>query len=124
MAKTHLRNTVKSSLRSIKDVPFSGAEIKEIEEIQKHNYNARKQLKEDFCDRNNRMISEVNEYFLRHRKSPVPKYAGKTTMPKVERSVTAPKEQVTSVPLSASNGEIKITFKEMRIEGNTMIFKV
>jgi hypothetical protein len=134
MAKTHLRTNVRSSLKSIKDLPFTGVEIKEMEEIQEKDYWQRKPLKEQFCDRNNRMISEVNEYFKKHKKTPLggskgeanrkAKQQGKKAPMETSSSIRAPREQVTSIPMSAGNGEIRITFKELRVEGNQMIFKV
>ena len=136
MAKTALNvRSLKSSLQSIKDVPFTGAEIKELQLIQEKGYSARKSLKEDFCDRNNRMISEVNEYFMKHKNPPkggkgsytrnlgLPNSPlGRSVATAIEK-VRAPKGQITTVPLE-TKGEIKITFRSMRVEGNVITFEL
>lgn len=117
-----------SNLRSFKDFPLTAKEIKEIEDIQSNDYWKRGELKAEFCDRNNRLISEVNEYFKKNRRLPA-KLTGKKSEPVVNiDSTPAPKEQVTEAaenPIRVTpTGEIRIKYKEVRIDGGELVFKV
>lgn len=137
MAKQAVTNYPKrvphSTRKSIVDLPFTKEEIKEMEAIQEKPYWARKPLKEVFCEKNNRMVKEVDEYFKTHRKAPIGGgQRGKkrddfvidksgSTLPNKEQ-VTQP-EQTSFAKLSPT-GEIRIKYKSLRIEGGEIIFEV
>ena len=122
----------KSSLRSIKEVPFTKEEIKEMETIQEQPYWARKSLKEQFCDGNNRLIKEVDEYFKTHRKPPIAKgqrgqKKNDSTIGKPS-SIRAPREQVIQpLEIDSSRGTpsntIRVKWKSITIEGEDIIFE-
>lgn len=127
---------------SIKEIPFSKEEIKEMEKIQEEKYWNRKPLKQLFCDKYNRMMVEVDDYFKKNKKPPLTgtgkvggKYIGLKNVKGEEvnlpdtpiarsvsralESVRAPKEQVKNTP-----GTIEVAFKRMTVEGNKIIFEL
>lgn len=131
------KRTVRSELNSFRDVPLSAKEIMEIEEIQKEPYWKRKPLKDLFCDTNNRMKSEVDEYFKKHKRPPDSIIGRASTKKKgpifdPSSSIRAPKEQVTTEPVQTGfaklspAGEIRIKYKKLTvdIESGEIIFEV
>lgn len=132
MAKKLLtpRKTVRD-VKSVKEFPFTGSEIREMEEIQENPYWARKQLKLDFCTRNSRIIEEVDEYFKKHRRAPLTteERSLKESNFTIDRSgsTPAPKEQVTTPPADSTanvSGTIRVSFKKMTVEGNIITFEI
>lgn len=139
MGKHTNPRAVKSSFKSFRDVPLSATEIKEIEDIQAKQYWQRGPLKDQFCDRNNRLISEVNAYFKEHPRVPdnlVPRKTANKELVKKTDSLPAPKEQVTEIPTEKSQahlasdlegrikGEVRVKYKSIRIEGGELVFEV
>jgi hypothetical protein len=136
---THIKmaKIVKSELRSFKDFPLSAKEIKEIEDIQKEKYWNRKPLKEAFCDRNSRLITEVNEYFKKNKRPPdggtgkrkaTKKNSGAPVVD-TSGSMRAPKEQVIEVSHGSfarvtTTGEIRVKYKSLRVEDGDIIFEI